>query len=105
MAKPQLFTTAVVSSLVLLSACGGGAPAVDTPEDAAGPTTDGASAGPSDDAARPKDGIVRDADGDGKPDNTASGCEGKNETQCKINSSCAWTDDGKCVEASASPTM
>ncbi len=54
--------------------------------------------------ATPADGIVRDADGDGVPDDTGEvTCEGKSETQCKINSNCAWSDQGTCVDAGAGP--
>jgi len=108
MAKHTIWASILVSSIALVGACGGDKPAVDSPDDAA---ADAAGDAPSDDDAsgdvaadapadKPSDGIVRDADGDGKPDGEGGGCEGKNETQCKINSACAWTDAGKCAEAS-----
>jgi hypothetical protein len=86
-------------------ACGG-PPAVDSPDDAA--ADDAADDMPSTDAApgdgvKASDGIVRDADGDGVPDDQASGCKGRDETACKINSNCAWTDAGSCTDAKDAP--
>lgn len=78
-------------------ACGGSQPASDVPTDADGTEDSTADDGA---AAAPKDNIVRDADGDGVPDDQEkSDCESKNETQCKINMACAWSDDGKCVKS------
>ncbi len=79
--------------------CGGATPAADSPGD-----TDEAQPDPGDGSeapdAKPAGGIVRDADGDGVPDDESkSGCDSKNETQCKINMECAWSDDGQCVKA------
>jgi hypothetical protein len=112
MARGNLITSLLVAAA--MSACGGNnTPPADSPDDAMADgsgdgsgdvTVDGS--GDGSEAAvpdAPKDGIKRDADGDGVPDDTASGCQGRNETQCKINSTCAWTDDGQCVEAKASP--
>jgi hypothetical protein len=103
MAEGNLLTTLLIA--FALAACGGSTPAADSPADAAADPSTAAADGSAGDAAAPapKDGIMRDADGDGVPDNTGGGCTGKNETQCKINSSCAWTDEGTCVEAKASP--
>jgi hypothetical protein len=100
---------------LLVGACGGEQATPETPDDALtsggedtgngdasgdasgdGETTDASDGGETSDA---NDGIVRDADGDKKPD-AATDCKSKNETQCKISSACAWSDDGKCVEAS-----
>lgn len=87
-------------SLVLSIGCGG---QTTGPEDPSGDPEVGTEQPPTEDA-KPSDGIVRDADGDGVPDaEGGSGCEGKTETQCKINMACAWSDDGKCVKASSSP--
>lgn len=88
------FAIAVVASFLL--ACGGSQPAgAEAPEGGeAGELTDEGAEAP-----RPSDGIVRDADGDGIPDEQGAGCAGKNETQCQITAGCAWSDTGECVEA------
>jgi hypothetical protein len=89
----------VLFSSALLFACGGGQPNADGPGDV---DTDGAGEGEGEGPidAKPKDNIVRDADGDGTPDDQEkAGCDGKNETEGKINMECAWGDDGKCVKA------
>jgi hypothetical protein len=109
MAKHTIWASILVSSVLLLGACGGGTPPADSPDespadsgDPVADATDDASVGDvAEDAPAdaPADGIIRDADGDGKPDGDGGGCEAKNETQCKINSACAWNDAGKCVEA------
>ena len=87
-------------------ACGG-PPAVDSPDDAVAddaandvPSTDDDAPG---DGVKRSDGIVRDADGDGVPDDQASSCKGRDETACKINSNCAWTDAGSCTDAKDAP--
>jgi hypothetical protein len=115
MGKNILIVAALVTSIPLFAACGGGTPAPEAPDaegamdDAAGDADDAAgdaagdagdAAGDGDGSGPPPGGIVRDADGDGKPDDAGSGCADKNETQCKINSNCAWSDGGKCVDAS-----
>ncbi|MBW2458180.1 MAG: hypothetical protein JRI68_26990 [Deltaproteobacteria bacterium] len=92
----------VLTSVLTMAACGGGTLPPDGPEgqglDGDVPSADGAG------DATPDDGIVRDADGDGVPDDSgAAACEGKTETQCKINSNCAWSDQSTCVAASDSP--
>ena len=56
---------------------------------------------PGDDA--PSDGIIRDADGDGKADETVSSCQDLDETKCKISSDCAWTDASVCDDVKGSP--
>ena len=97
-------------ALVWLGACSSSQTPADDPSgggDESGETGESGESGEpgseaGEGAAKPKDGIVRDADGDGVPDDKQqSGCEGKTETQCKINTSCAWSDDGKCVDAKA----
>jgi hypothetical protein len=89
----------IVSSI--LSACGGGKSPAKAPDDA--PPADGNAPEPTAETTAPSDGIVRDADGDGVPDKEGGGCEGKNETQCKINSDCAWSDQATCVPAGNGP--
>ncbi|MEZ4439627.1 MAG: hypothetical protein R3B72_11095 [Polyangiaceae bacterium] len=104
MSETTRFGSLVLGSLVLalaLAACGGGASPGAVPD---APSADDAA--PSvDDAApsAPKDGIVRDADGDGQPDDMGGGCEGKTQTQCQITAGCAWSDEDKCVEGGDSP--
>jgi hypothetical protein len=91
----------LVVSFVLCAACGGGQTTSETPEETASPAEGGgdSEAAPAE-TSKPADGIVRDADGDGVSDDKQAGaCAGKNETQCKINSNCAWSDSGKCVDA------
>lgn len=95
----------VMCSLFILNAplalvgCGGGA----TGPDAPGNDEGGPEGTPATDP-KPSDGIVRDADGDGVPDEEGgSDCDGKTQTQCQINMACAWSDDGKCVKATSSP--
>lgn len=94
----------------LLVACGGpaadpnapedGVPHDDAPVDTDGEPSTDTPAGDSDKPA--PGGIVRDADGDGIPDDKeVAPCEEKNETQCKINMECAWSAEGKCVKAKA----
>jgi hypothetical protein len=103
MSKRAVFLLCCASMLV---ACGGGQGEADSAADLEGAgSEDGAGDEGGGDETKPPapaDGIVRDADGDGIPDNEeASGCEGKTETECKINMDCAWSDDGKCVQAKA----
>jgi len=82
-----------------------GSDAPDEPaEGADDAATEAADSGPEveaapEEAAPRNDGIVRDADGDGVPDDAGGGCEGKNETQCQITAGCAWSDTGECVDA------
>ena len=104
MARKIRYSLSFIVSSALLIACGGGQSETKTADEAA-PTTEegGAETQPAGGESAPSDGIVRDADGDGVPDDKqGGGCTGKNETQCKINSACAWTSDGKCVEAGSS---
>lgn len=87
----------------VLIGCGGGAPSVDAPTDDAMPDDpsegmDASEAAP----AKPSDGIIRDADGDGVPDDQQTGCDGLSKTKCEITSGCAWSADEECVEASGS---
>ncbi len=103
-------------SIATLGGCGGGQGEAQGPNDA-DDTSDGSSedadgasddSGTSDDSGASDDGggdgIIRDADGDGVPDKDDDvACEGKNETQCKINMACAWSDANTCVKASSSP--
>ncbi len=90
-----LATTTLFASAL---ACGGGTDPANVPDgvgdqDPAN-NADGAEAGGK------KDSIVRDADGDGVPDDEEkSPCADKTETQCKINMNCAWSDEGKCVKS------
>ena len=111
MTKHTLYAALVASSVLFVGACGGGQPATETPDDAVGDgaaetgegetgdTEPAADTGDGSETDKAGDGIVRDADGDSKPD-TASDCKSKNEKQCKISQACAWSDEGKCVEAS-----
>lgn len=104
---------AALSGAALTLGCGGGSPSVDSPVD----SPDGAMPGedemvmdemPDDTPdeggevapSSGGDGIVRDADGDGKPDDEFAGCDGLSKTKCQITSGCAWSADEKCVEAS-----
>lgn len=94
----KLFATVIGISFL---ACGGAQPPAEGADDAA---TEAADSGPEveaapEEAAPRNDGIVRDADGDGVPDDAGGGCEGKNETQCQITAGCAWSDTGECVDA------
>jgi hypothetical protein len=91
MMKP--IATVFLASFFL--ACGGSQPAAGGVSDLSDDAADPADA-PS---PRPSDGIVRDADGDGVPDDAGAGCEGKNQTQCQITAGCAWSDTDQCVEA------
>jgi hypothetical protein len=77
-----------------LLACGGSSTPAESPD---GPRDAGEE--PIEVSSPPSDGIVRDADGDGVPDDRTAGCDGKNETQCQITAGCAWSDDERCVEA------
>jgi hypothetical protein len=100
MAKKIRFSSLFVFSLCV--ACGGEQSTPETPADSE-PTEEGAAVEEAEPAStgKPDDGIVRDTDGDGVPDDKQAGdCEKKNETQCKINDKCAWTDKGTCVPAS-----
>jgi hypothetical protein len=104
MAKKIRYALSFIVSSALLMACGGGQTETKTADEAAPSEEEGGADGPEAGDTAPSDGIKRDTDGDGVPDDQqGGGCAGKNETQCKINSACAWTDDGKCVEASSSP--
>lgn len=103
MASKIRYSLSFIVSSALLMACGGGQSETKTADEAAPTEEGGAETPPAEGESKPSDGIVRDTDGDGVPDDKqAGGCTGKNETQCKINSACAWTDDGKCVEAGTS---
>jgi hypothetical protein len=84
-----------ISCLVLLAACGQPAKAPDE----GGAEGEGEGGGSAVEDVKPKDNIVRDADGDGEPDDADAKCDGMPETRCKINASCAWTDTGTCVNA------
>ncbi len=95
---------ALLCGMACLVACGPSTPAADTPDDAISGDALPEGGDPADAPAPPSDGIVRDADGDGVPDDASDKtCEGKNETQCKINAACAWSDQGTCVEAKDAP--
>jgi len=73
--------------------------ASDTMGDASDDVDDTGADGVTDDAGDAgTDGIKRDADGDGEEDESMA-CSDMPETRCKISSSCAWSTDGKCVEA------
>ena len=103
MAKKARYSWAFTVSAALVMACGGGQTETKTADEAP-PTEEGGEAVETGGESAPSDGIMRDADGDGVPDDKqAGGCEGKTETQCKINSACAWSDDGRCVEAGKAP--
>ena len=94
-----LGTVIAISSLAI--GCGGGAdPATadDAASDAMAEGSEEAMPEVVDDAPS-SGGIVRDADGDGVPDDqNPDDCASKNETQCKISAGCAWSDEGKCVD-------
>jgi hypothetical protein len=80
---------------LLVAACGEPAKTADD-ADVSG---EGEGEGEGEGATKPKDNIVRDADGDGQPDDAAAKCDGMPETRCKITATCAWTDSGTCVDA------
>lgn len=97
-------TKAIAPSLLLafLVACGGATPPAVDADDAAVPDADEVTTDAADsvaDEAPSNNGIIRDMDGDGKPDEAGGACSEKNETQCKISAGCAWSDDGSCVDA------
>ncbi len=100
-------TAVVVLASVFVFGCGGAKKGVEDAGDAAGDAMDdagdaaddaGDTADDAGDTAGDAGGIMRDADGDGEEDK-AMACGDMPETRCKISSDCAWSDDGKCVEA------
>ena len=88
---------ALATLLLVVVACGPSPDAAD-PSDIDTDPTAGTGA-----PSAPSDGIIRDADGDGQPDAKGVDCGAMDETKCKINSGCAWTDEGTCVDGSLSP--
>lgn len=103
-------TAVVILASVFVFGCGGAKKGAEDAGDAASDAGDtagdvagdaGDAAGDAGDAAGDAGdagGIVRDADGDGEEDK-AMACGDMPETRCKISADCAWSDDGKCVEA------